>query len=320
LKKSTVCENKFNETHDAAKIMGNLNFPCALLLFAIIAGNATFAAPNDGDQFVHSYSVSGVVEHIAPDRRQVTIHHRAIPGYMTGMIMDFPVKNTNELDGISSGDKITFTLVVRENDDWIENIQRVGHAADIMTNAIHMSHPMLSELEPGDLLPDGELLTENGRQIHFSDFRGRAVAFTFFFTRCPLPNYCPLMNRNFAAARDLILSTPDAPANWQFLSISFDPEFDTPEVLSNYASFYRGDNADHWLFADATTNMLADLAPRLDLMVIHQGESISHNMRTIVLDTQGRIFRQFDGNQWTPRQLADAMLEAARGQAKFAPR
>jgi protein SCO1/2 len=286
-----------------------------ILLFA----HPIFAAPGGGDSSTKSYSARGVVEQIATDRHKVTIHHQAIPGYMMEMTMDFPVQNTNELNGISPGDKITFSLIVRENDDWVENVQRVGHSTDIMTIAMPMSHVMLSELEPGDLLPEGELLAEDGRHIHFFDFRGRAVAFTFFFTRCPLPDYCPRMNNNFEQTRTILLADANAPTNWQFLSISFDPEFDTPEVLSSYAGFYRNGDASHWLFAAASANALANLAPRLDLMVVHQGANISHNLRTVVLDPQGRIARQFDGNNWTPQQLADAMLEAARGPTKFIP-
>jgi protein SCO1/2 len=155
-------------------------------------------------------------------------------------------------------------------------------------------------------------VAEDGRQIHFSDFRGQAVAFTFFYTRCPLPNYCPLMNRNFSAARDMISSTSGAPTNWEFLSISFDPENDTPQVLTTFGGYYRGENPNHWLFAAVYTNTLATLAPALDLMVVHQGSSISHNLRTVVLDPHGCIFRQFDGNQWTPQELAEALMEAAR--------
>ena len=170
---------------------------------------------------------------------------------------------------------------------------------------------MPPELKPGDQLPDGVLIAEDGRQVHFSDFRGQAVAFTFFFTRCPLPTYCPLMNRNFAAARDLILAKSNAPTNWEFLSISFDPEYDTPQVLASYGGFYRNGNAAHWLFAAATKKTLATEAPGLDLIVMRQGSNISHNLRTVVLDPQGRIYRQFDGNQWTPRELADALLSAA---------
>ena len=171
---------------------------------------------------------------------------------------------------------------------------------------------MAPELKTGDPLPDGVLSAEDNHQVHFSDFRGEAVAFTFFFTRCPMPNYCPLMNRNFAAARDLVLSKPDAPTNWEFVSISFDPQYDTPEVLASYGGFYRGGNSAHWLFAASTTNTLATLAPCLDLMVVRQGNSISHNLRTVVLDPQGRIYRQFDGNEWTPQELADALVSAAR--------
>ncbi|MGB7767367.1 MAG: copper-binding protein [Verrucomicrobiia bacterium] len=281
---------------------------CALWSFAAAGASSASA---DG-RALHSYPARGVVEQIASDRRQVTIHHQDIPGYMMEMTMDFPVKDTNELNGVSIGDQITFTLAVGQTNDWVENIHRVGRTGQIMSGSMPMAGGMVSKLKPGDRLPDGELVIEDGRQIRFSDFQGKAVAFTFFFTRCPLPDYCPRMNRNFEQARALLLARPGAPANWQFLSISFDPEFDTPQVLSGYAGVYRGTNADHWLFADATTNTLARLAPRLGLMVVRQGDNLSHNLRTVVLDPQGRIYRQFNGNQWTAQQLADALLEAAR--------
>ena len=261
-----------------------------------------------GDSSTRSFAARGIVEKIGFDLRQVTINHEAIPGYMAAMTMDFSVQNTNELNGILAGDQITFTLVVSKNDGWVENIHRTGQTASIITNTM----PVMPELQPGDQLPDGTLTTEDGRPVRFSDFRGKAIAFTFFFTRCPMPNYCPLMNRNFAAARDLITSTPNAPTNWEFLSISFDPENDTPEVLANFGGFYRHGDPSHWLFAAAPTNTLAILAPSLDLMVVHQGASISHNLRTVVLDPHGRIYRQFDGNQWTSRELADTVLDAAR--------
>jgi cytochrome oxidase Cu insertion factor (SCO1/SenC/PrrC family) len=120
------------------------------------------------------------------------------------------------------------------------------------------------------------------------------------------------MNKNLAEARRILTTAASAPANWEFLSISFDASFDTPEMLSNYAPLYRGAETNHWLFAVIGTNTLAAIAPRLDLMVVHTATSISHNLRSIVLDTQGRIYKQFDGNAWTPQELADAMIEATR--------
>jgi protein SCO1/2 len=292
-----------------------MKFP--ILFCTLLSAGSLFAAPGAGDQNTKSYSARGVVEKIAPDHRQVTIHHEAIPGYMMEMTMDFPVQNTNELNGVAPGDKITFTLVVGESSEWVGHIHRIGHSADMMTNGMSMPMDMphgmmLPELKPGDLLPDYTLMTESGRPIHISAFRGQALAFTFFFTRCPLPDYCPRMNENFAETRKILLADANAPANWQFLSISFDPGFDQPTVLSNYADVYRGDNSDRWLFAAAPTNVLADAALRLDLMITRQGDSLSHNLRTVVLDTQGRIYQQFDGNRWTPQQLADAITQAAR--------
>ena len=285
-----------------------------VLLFAY----SISAAPSGGDPGTKSYSARGVVEKITPGLTQVTIHHQAIPGYMMAMTMDFNVKNTNELSGISVNDEITFTLVVGDNDEWVQDIRRVGHSGGMMTNTMPMQMNMsqgmsLLELKPGDLLPDYALTAEDGRQIHFSDYRGKALALTFFYTRCPLPDYCPRMNNNFYKTRKLILATSDAPTNWQFLSVSFDPDFDAAEVLSNYGNVYRGGNADRWLFASASPKTLANLAPSLDLMIMREGGTImSHGLRTVVLDPKGRIFRQLDGNKWTPQELANAILEAAR--------
>ena len=166
-------------------------------------------------------------------------------------------------------------------------------------------------------MPDCALLAEDGRRIHFSDFRGKALALTFFLARCPLADFCLCMSRNFAQARELILATPNTPTNWQSLSISFDPEFDQPAVLASYANFYRAGNADRWLFAAAPTNVLVELAPRLDLMVRREADgSISHNLRTVVLDGQGHICRQFDGNQWTAEQLAREVVRASAAAGK----
>jgi protein SCO1/2 len=280
------------------------------LLGLFLLVDCSWAAPDAGVKF---YSAHGLVRQVAADRRHVTIHHQSIPGYMMEMTMDFSVKNTNDLAGISPGDKINFTLAVDATESWVTNVQLiVHHITDVLSNTVVPPSDSL-ELKSGDLLPDGILRTENGDKIHLSDFRGRAVAFTFFFTRCPLPDFCPRMNRNFSETRQLLLTNPNAPTNWEFLSISFDPDFDQPDVLSNYASLYRGDDGRQWVFAAASPHTLADLAPRLDLMVVRQGANISHNLRTVVLDTQGRIANQFDGNNWTPQQLADAIIKAARG-------
>jgi len=289
-------------TVNAAKIL--------TVICLIMPAAAAMAIPTTDGNAVTNYNVTGTVETIAPDRHQASIHNQTIPGYMMAMTMNFTIKDTNELAGVSPGDEITFTLAVTKNDSWIQNIHRTGKT-DPVAAASAQAPATLPELKPGDTLPDGALTAEDGRQIHFSDFRGKALAFTFFYTRCPLPNYCPLMNRNFATARDILSSRAGAPTNWQFLSVSFDAQNDTPQVLTTFGGYYRNGHPGHWLFASADTDTLKKLAPALDLMVFREGATISHNLRTVVLDTHGRIYQQFDGNQWTPQDLVDAILSAA---------
>lgn len=290
--------------------MNRLIFICGLLL--VVGCRRESSGPPVSTATNQTYAVRGVVQAIASDLHHATIKHEKISGYMDAMTMDFSVKNTNELDQLSPGDGITFTLIVSGDDDWIENLQRTGQTGAVAATGWSVVEP---ELEIGDPLPDAEFTSETGRPIRFTDFRGRAVAFTFFFTSCPLPEYCPRMNRNFSEARKILLADPQAPANWQLLSISFDSAFDSPQILQGYAGFYRGPNADRWLFAVASTNTLRALAPKLDFRFWRDQGALSHNLRTVVVDGAGKIFKQFDGNDWTPQQLADAILAAAKTNA-----
>jgi protein SCO1/2 len=264
------------------------------------------------------FETQGVVRDIAPSRRMAVIRHEEIPGYMPRMVMELTVRDTTELGGINVGDEIAFRLHATEDTHWIDTIRRIRTGSPEAAAPTTPGTPKQAlELKPGDEVPDQELLSESGGRIRLSDFRGRALAFTFFFTRCPLPDYCPRMNRNFSQARELLVQRPSAPTNWQFLCVSFDAEFDKPAVLAGYSKMFRGDNTDRWQFASASSSVVAELAPRLDLMITREGGSFSHNLRTVVLDPEGRIYRQFDGNEWTPQQLAEAVVEAsAQGVAR----
>ena len=288
--------------------MKQIIFLCGLLL--ALGCKREASAPPISAATNQTYSVRGVVQAVAPDFHHATIKHEKIPGYMAAMTMDLSVKNTNEPKSISAGDEITFTLVVTADDDWIENIQRTGQSA--APTPVPTWRVVESELNVGDTLPDYSFTSENGQPVRFSDFRGRAVAFTFFFTSCPLPEFCPRMNKNFLEVRKILTADTTAPTNWQLLSISFDSSFDTPEILTGYGKCYRGADTDRWLFAVADTNTLASLAPKVDLNFWRENGSISHNLRTVVLDGGGKIFKQFDGNDWTPAQLADALRAAAK--------
>ena len=287
-------------------------FACFVFVSAMLVAGCKPAAsvPPAAATTNQTFSVRGVIQQIPPDLRHVTIKHEKIPGYMAAMTMDFSVRDTNALAGFAPGDEITFTLVVTADDDWIENLKRTGKVGGV--SGPPGWRAVEPELTVGDMLPDYEFTSETGRAVKFSDFRGSAVALTFFFTSCPLPEFCPRMNKNLAEARKLMLTDANAPANWQLLSISFDSAFDQPLILASYAGIYRGTNADRWLFAVAATNTLASLAPKVDLNFWRENGSITHNLRTVVLDGNGKISKQFDGNDWTPEQLADAIRTAAK--------
>ncbi|HAM71611.1 MAG TPA: hypothetical protein DCM86_08220 [Verrucomicrobiales bacterium] len=272
------------------------------------APGGPLAQPPSG---AHQFAVRGIIREIPAGGRTLVVLHDEITGYMPRMVMGLTVRNPDELQGLAVGDEIEFQLNTTDAEHWIERIHRTGsHPVGDLAATPHGSVPAATYLKVGEEMPDAEMVSESGARIRLSDFRGKAVALTFVFTRCPLPDFCPRMNRNFTRARELLRQQADLTSRWQLLSVSFDPGFDRPEVLQRYARGYRGTNSEGWLFAAASEEMLSLVAPRLDFMMSREEGTFSHNLRTVVIDTAGRIARQFDGNTWTAEELAAAMREA----------
>jgi protein SCO1/2 len=270
-------------------------------------------ATSDFSGAFRSFPGHGVIQELPSGGGTVVIRHEEIPGYMPKMTMEFTVQNTNDLRGLQTGDEIDFVLKVSRQESRIEELHRTrAGALPAATGQSLTELAQVAKLKPGDPMPDGELLAENGQKVHLSDFHGKALAFTFIFTRCPVPEFCPRMSQRFNQARELLLHMAGGPTNWQFLSISFDAQFDTPAVLAGYADYYREQSPDRWLFAAAPTNVLAEMASQLDFRFTNDSGCLVHNLRTAVLDPQGRLYRLFIGNEWDAGELAQAMAEAAR--------
>jgi protein SCO1/2 len=293
----------------AGSEISNAIAPRADSTSSIVAG-----LPVENTNAVRSFRGVGVVRDIPLGGKALVVRHEEIPGFMPSMTMEFTVRDPAELKGIKVGDTVTFHVLANEEESWIEEIHQsrspLAPALEPIPNLSELGK--VAELKDGDVLPDFTFLTEDGRTLHFSDFEGHAVAFTFIFTRCPMPEFCPRMSHGFASARELLQQANGGPTNWQFLSLSFDPEFDRPEVLAAYARNYRGAESKGWLFAVLSTNVLASLESKLDFRVTRDNGALVHNLRTVVLDPQRRIYRQFKGNQWKPAELAQALVEAAR--------
>ncbi len=262
---------------------------------------------------VQIFQVKGTVIELKLDEKTVRIKHEAIPGYMPAMTMPFEVKDAHELDKLEAGDVVSFRMIVTEKDAWIDQIQKLNRPAN--TN-LPMAGPfrLVREAEPlniGDLLPDYRFTNQLGAPVHLHQFRGQALAITFLFTRCPYPTFCPLMAGNFAEVQQKLLAMPNGPTNWHLLTISFDPEFDTPAVLKNYAERYRYD-PQHWSFLTGELIDITAVAEQVGMTFWHDGDGISHNLRTVVIDASGRVQKIFSGNKWTSDELVAEMVKAAQ--------
>jgi protein SCO1 len=260
---------------------------------------------------VQVYQVAGVVQELKPDGTNVVIAHQEITNYMPAMTMQFRVRDTNELRGLSPGDNINFRMFVTDEEGWIANITRTGKqtppAAAPPTEAAAAA---VETADVGDVLPDLTLTNEFGKAITLSEFRGQALAFTFIFTRCPYPEFCPRMTTQFHTIAQQLAAQPNGPTNWHLLSISFDPEHDTPEVLKGYAERYHYDPA-HWSFATGSPKVINLITRICGLMYQADAGTIAHNLRTVVADANGRITTLLPGNTWTADALAEALTKAA---------
>jgi protein SCO1 len=254
------------------------------------------------------FAAKGIVKELEADGKTVVIHHEAITNYMAAMTMPFEVQDTNQLRGLSAGDSITFRLVVTPTHGWIEDVTKVGSSPTkpALPEAIHISRA-LAPLDEGDLLPDYQFTNELGQAVRLSQFKGRVLALTFFFTSCPFPDYCPRMTQNFAEADKRLSSMTNAPAQWQLLSISFDPANDSPARLRSYAETAHYDPR-HWSFLTGDETQIGSLADQLGENYWHEGASIGHNLRTVVVDSKGRIRKIFAGNKWAVNDLVQEMI------------
>ena len=272
---------------------------------------------------VTNYPVRGVVQALRPDGKTVVIKHEEIPGYMAAMTMPFDVKDTNELRGLKPGDTVDFRMRVTEKDGWIDRLRVATNAPATpataavppMTNAAAALRilPNVPALNPGDALPDYAFTNESGRAIHLADYRGNAFALTFIFTRCPFPDFCPRLSDRFATVQKRLKADPAAPKNWRLLSVSFDPEHDTPETLAGYGRRF-GYDREHWSLVSGGFDPIERLAGHFGLYFsrgLAPAEQ-NHNLRTVVVDALGKVKQVFIGNEWTADELAASLIEAAK--------
>jgi protein SCO1/2 len=258
------------------------------------------------------FELRGQILELRPERDEVMIRHEDIPNFMPGMTMPFQVDDPAMLEGAAPGDLVTATLVVGELRPYLSTLEITGHA-DLETTPELPAITFANMLSLGDTVPDTPLTAEDGAAWSVADLRGHRVALTFMYTRCPLPDFCPLMDRNFAAVQ-AALAADAALADVRLVSVSIDPGFDTPAVLQAHADALGAD-PEVWHFV--TTDAIADFAARFGVTAAQDpGDALQivHNLRTAVVDPEGRLVTVRNGNTWTPADLlADLQAVPAPG-------
>ena len=260
------------------------------------------------DASTRQFELQGQILAVRPERHEVVIKHQDVKGLMPGMTMPFTVKDDALMTGKKPGDLVTATLVVGETQAYLATLTTTGHAE---LSEPPPPPPAADILEPGQSVKDASLVDQDNKPRPFSAFKGHRLAVTFIYTRCPLPDFCPLMDKHFAAIQKTIASTP-ALADVRLLTVTLDPAFDRPAILKAYARRREADPA-VWTFLTGEPMEVNTFATQFGLYVEHNPQNaidITHNLRTAVIDPEGRLVTVRSGNSWTPAELV-ADLTAA---------
>jgi len=249
----------------------------------------------------------GLVLKVDRDSSTVTVSHEDIPGYMDAMVMPFAVRDRSQLAEVRPGDRIAFRLNVKDEQSWIDKLQMLS-AAPVDVGLTQT--PAVSTLvPPGSEVPDFTLTNQDGQPVSLSSLRGKVVAVTFIYTRCPLPDYCPRMITNLQAierrfpervGKDLALA-----------AVTFDPQYDTVTRMKEYAQFFKADKSG-WQFLTGSVDDVSRVAGMFGVEFWPEEGLITHTLQTAVVDKEGKLVASVEGKDYSPKQLAD-LVESILG-------
>ena len=278
-------------------------FLISILLFAACQ-KAETQTPASAD--AKRYPLKGTVLSVDKANKKAEIKHEEIPGYMEAMTMNFPIRADWVWEDLTSGAEIRAELVVDNDGYWLENIGIVA-----APNPNQPAPPVDERFaQIGKEVPDFTLTNQDGRRVSLKDFRGKALAVTFIYVRCPLADFCIAMSKNFSDLANQ-LQDSDLKDKVRLLTISFDPEHDTPEKLKQYGLGYLGKDskaADFttWQLAVGSDKEVRQIADFFGLRYEtdqNDKTQINHSLRTAVISPEGKVTKIFPGSDWTLNDL-----------------
>ena len=240
---------------------------------------------------------------VEKDKHLVTVSHEEIKGFMDAMTMPFMVRDEWVFEKAASGDQITATLVVDETESWLENVVIVKSNAEPGSNG----SAAVMGASTGDQFPDFALVNQNNQPIRTGQYKGKTLLLTFIYTRCPIPEYCSLMSDNFSQIDQALKKEPELYEKTRLLSISIEPEYDTPAVLRSYGASHTGRFGDetfsHWAFATVTKEQIKAVAYFFGLQYFPEKDQILHGLRTAIISPEGKVFKVYRDNKWKPEEI-----------------
>jgi protein SCO1/2 len=281
----------------------------ACLSFTGCGATQTPQAPVVARTQSKTYPLKGVVRSVAKETHRLYIRHEAIPGFMAAMSMPFTIKDQQIFTVVRPGDTVEGTLHVELREGAVEDyelreLKITQHApTPVVAPADSVNSPAdltPRRLQPGDVVPNFAMTGDDGKTHELSDFKGKVVVLTFIYTRCPLPDFCPRMDTKFSELARQIAPFPERARSIRLISLSFDPEHDTPEVLKKHGQI-RGVIAPLWTYAVASHEELAKVAAPLGLTYGPARGEVMHNLCTAIIGPDGKLARIEVGstsNKW----------------------
>jgi protein SCO1/2 len=257
----------------------------------------------------HEYTLQGQILSVAADHKEADIKHEEIVGFMPAMTMPYKVRDPQQYADLKPGDLITATLVIVSNDAYLKDVKKVGSAP--LERASGEAPPTASSgfelLKPGEAVPNTVFIDQDNKIRDFASFRNSVVLVTFIYTKCPMPTFCPLMDRHFKTIQTRLEADPSL-AKVHLVSVSFDPITDTPQVLKMHAGGLGADPK-RWTFLTGDRDEIDKFAMRFGVSISRDEKdpvNIAHNLRTAIVDAQGVFVKSYTGNEWKPEEvLAD---------------
>jgi protein SCO1/2 len=272
----------------------------ALFAAIVVAGWSLTGCRQAPKEPPKRYQLQGQILAINTDKRELTISHGDIPNFMPAMVMIYPVANAQMLEGRTPGETVTAVLEVENNLPRLVEITHTGTAP--LSDGANKAGMTAGILDAGDPVPDVALIDQTDRRRSFSEWKGTPVVLTFTYTRCPLPDFCPLMDQNFVTLQRRLADDTALRGHVKLVTISFDPDHDTPAVLTAHAAKLKAD-PNVWTFLTGDRTTIERFAGRFGVAVMHDDPAdplVTHNLRTVIVGADGRVVKVFSGNDWTP--------------------